>query len=122
MVVLQRFRLLEEWHFALSNKRITLRPAIFLSNSLSQDWNNTIVIQAFLLAPYVIPSLLRLTFLKQRGFGDLPITNGFIFLSVPSALVQSAKVNLSLSFFLPLRRTVASVVSGSRLKKDRIIR
>ena len=51
------------------------------------------VIQAFLLATYSVGN--DLTFLKQRGFYDFPITN-MGNLSVPDMFAQTRAVNLSL--------------------------
>ena len=99
---------------ALSIKRMTLRPVIRWSKAFSHRSNTRPIIHAFALASYITPRLLRLIRLKHRGFKYLPITSG-LSLSVSLAFAQSATVNRSLFFFLPLKRVVASFVSGSSL-------
>jgi len=49
---------------------------------------------------YWTGSVAKLTFLKQRGFLNLPITKGLSFVA-PVALQQSRTVTRSLSFFMP---------------------
>src|SRR5437879_6366563 len=52
----------------------------FSDTLLSNHFNHfSMVIQAFLLLEYRIGSVARLTFLKQRGFLNLPITKGLSF-------------------------------------------
>ena len=89
-----------------------------LSNHFNHSFHFSMVIQAFLLLEYRTGSVAKLTFLKQRGFLNLPITKGLSFF-VPVALQQSRTVTRFLSFFMPfaLSFLLARVLFGPSRKK-----